>query len=62
MLGEEEDIQRAVARLVARRLEQLHTSLITAGLELVHLPGSDQLVIRDIRSEKVLEVVERLQS
>ena len=62
MLTGDEEIQRAVARLVARRLEQLHTSLITAGLELVHLPGSDQLVIRDIRSERVLEVVERLQS
>tara|TARA_Y100000310_G_scaffold123168_1_gene121929 strand:- start:339 stop:527 length:189 start_codon:yes stop_codon:yes gene_type:complete len=62
MLTGDEEIQRAVARLVARRLEQLHTSLITAGLELVHLPGSDQLVIRDIRSERVLEIVERLQS
>tara|TARA_R110002020_G_C15835227_1_gene734629 strand:- start:73 stop:261 length:189 start_codon:yes stop_codon:yes gene_type:complete len=62
MLTGDEERQRAVARTIARRLEQAHRSLMTAGLELVLLEESGQLVIRDIRSQDVLEVVERLQS
>ena len=52
------DTKRATARMCARRLEQIHRSLVSAGLGVANVKDG-RLVIIDLETGLELETVDR---